>query len=113
MGVSKSIRDMKEKLDMDIRLLAMEMDVSANGIRYISRHSLDDAFLIENFDSLINDIENGEGIEISSISDNAVMYEYLDQTVTVYTTISQKSLFFDISLSRKMERRMRGYISTT
>ena len=81
MGVSKSIRDMKEKLDMDIRLLAMEMDVSANGIRYISRYSLDDAFLIENFDSLINDIENGEGIEISSISDNAVMYEYLDQTV--------------------------------
>lgn len=109
MSISRPIQDLKEPLDVDIQLMAVEMDASAKNIRFISCSILTDALAIECFNSLIDDIEN-EGAEILSLSDNAVMYEYLDEAVIVYTSIGEKFLLFDRVNTRKIERHMHSYL---
>lgn len=107
---SKRISELKEPLDIDLQLLATEMDTSAKRIKFISGSILEDAFAIECFNCLIQDIENGEGVEITSFSDNAIMYEYLDEAIVVYTMLSEKCVLFDSMVTVKIESKMNSYI---
>ena len=107
---SKRITELKEPLDIDLQLLATEMDTSAKRIKFISGSMLDDALAIECFNSLIEDIEHENGIEITSFSDNAIMYEYLDEAIVVYTLLSEKFILFDSLVTAKIESKMNSYI---
>ena len=82
---SKRITELKEPLDIDLQLLATEMDTAAKRIKFISNSILEDSISLDCFNFLIEDIERGEGVEITSFSDNAIMYEYLDEAIGVYT----------------------------
>ena len=62
------------------------------------------------FNFLIEDIERGEGVEITSFSDNAIMYEYLDEAIVVYTLLSEKFVLFDSLVTVKIESKMNSYI---
>lgn len=107
---SKRISELKEPLDIDLQLLAIEMDTSAKRIKFISSSSLEDALAIDCFNHLISDIENGEGVEITSLSDNVIMYEYLNETVIVYTVFSEKYVLFDNMITAKIENKMNSYM---
>lgn len=107
---SKKLRDIKEPLDIDIQLMATEMDTSVNRIKFISNSILEDGISLDCFNCLVEDIERGDGIEITSFSDNAIMYEYLDEAIVVYTLLSEKLILFDGSLSVKIESKMNSYI---
>lgn len=110
MSISKKLRDIKEPLDMDLQLMAAEMDTSVNCIKFISNSILEDGISLDCFNCLVEDIEHGDGVEITSFSDNAIMYEYLDEAIVVYTLLSEKLILFDSSLSVKIESKMNSYI---
>ena len=107
---SKRITELKEPLDIDLQLLATEMDTSAKRIKFISNSILEDSISLDRFNFLIEDIERGEGVEITSFSDNAIMYEYLDEAIVVYTLLSEKFVLFDSLVTVKIESKMNSYI---
>jgi len=70
---------------------------------------MQDAISSDAFDTLINDIENVEGVEITSFDDNTILYEYLDEAVVIYTNLTNKVILFDSMLTQKIENRMDSY----
>ena len=109
MPISKRLRDLKEPLDIDLQLMAAEMDTSVNRIKYLSNQIMSDAISLECFNNLIRDIESGEGIEVTSFNDNTVLYEYLDEAVVVYTFLTDKYILFDSMITAKIENRLDSY----
>lgn len=108
MPISKRLRDLKEPLDIDLQLMAAEMDTSVNRIKYLSNQIMSDAISLECFNNLIRDIES-EGIEVTSFNDNTVLYEYLDEAVVVYTFLTDKYILFDSMITAKIENRFDSY----
>ena len=106
MPISKRLRDLKEPLDIDLQLMAAEMDTSVNRIKYLSNQIMSDAISLECFNNLIRDIES-EGIEVTSFNDNTVLYEYLDEAVVVYTFLTDKYILFDSMITAKIEKSFR------
>lgn len=109
MPISKKLRDIKEPLDIDIQLMATEMDTSVNRIKYLSKNLLTDVFEIECFERLINDIEKNEGLEVTSFNDNTILYEYLDEAIVIHTMLADKYVLFDSMLTSKVENRMMSF----
>lgn len=108
MPISKRLRDLKEPLDIDLQLMAAEMDTSVNRIKYLSNQIMSDAISLECFNNLIRDIES-EGIEVTSFNDNTVLYEYLDEAIVVYTFLTDKYILFGSMITAKIENRLDSY----
>lgn len=108
MKVSKFITTLNEPLDVDIQLIATELDTSAKRIKFICRTMLTDVVTIEGYDSMLKDIEENCP-EVLSFDDNTVMYEFLDEPIVIYTTLSDKVFLFDVSNAQKFETKMFSY----
>lgn len=109
MPISQKLNKLSEPLDIDYQLMASELDTSIKDMKYLSKDMMQDAISSDAFDALINDIENIEGVEITSFDDNTVLYEYLDEAIVVHTNLSNKVILFDFMLTQKIENRMDGY----
>lgn len=109
MPISQKLNKLSEPLDIDYQLMASELDTSIKDMKYLSKDMMQDAISSDAFDALINDIENIEGVEITSFNDNTVLYEYLDEAVVVHTNLSNKVILFDYMLTQKIENRMDSY----
>ena len=94
MPISQKLNKLSEPLDIDYQLMASELDTSIKDMKYLSKDMMQDAISSDAFDALINDIENIEGVEITSFNDNTVLYEYLDEAVVVHTNLSNKVILF-------------------
>lgn len=108
MSISQKLNKLNEPLDIDYQLMASELDTSIKRMKYLSIELMDD-ILILSFNSLVNDIENVEGIEITSFDDNTVLYEYLDEAVVVYTNLGKKIILFDSMITQKLENKLYSY----
>jgi orotate phosphoribosyltransferase-like protein len=108
MSISQKLNKLNEPLDIDYQLMASELDTSIKRMKYLSNELMDD-ILILSFNSLVNDIENVEGIEITSFDDNTVLYEYLDEAVVIYTNLGKKFILFDSMITHKMENKLYSY----
>lgn len=109
MPISQKLNKLSEPLDIDYQLMASELDTSIKDMKYLSKDMIQDAISLDAFDALINDIENIEGVEITSFDDNTVLYEYLDEAIVVHTNLSNKVILFDFTLTQKIENRMNSY----
>lgn len=109
MPISKKITTIREPLDVDLQLLAMELDTSAAYLKYLSEDLVTDAVTNDAFKKLVADIESGEGVEISSINDNTVIYEYLNEAVVVHTVLGEKYILFDSMITQKIENKLDSY----
>lgn len=109
MPISKKITTIREPLDVDLQLLAMELDTSAAYLKYLSEDLVTDAVTNGAFKKLVADIESGEGVEISSINDNTVIYEYLNEAVVVHTVLGEKYILFDSMITQKIENKLDSY----
>lgn len=109
MPISQKLNKLSEPLDIDYQLMASELDTSIKDMKYLSKDMMQDAISSDAFDALINDIENIEGVEITSFDDNTVLYEYLDEAIVVHTNLSNKVILFDFMLTQKIENRMDSY----
>lgn len=109
MPISKKIKDLKELLDVDLQLMASELDTSVNNMKYLSRDMMSDATSIDAFDTLVEDIEHGEGSEVTTFNDNTILFEYLDEAVVVHTVLGVKYIIFDSLVTQKMENKLDSY----
>lgn len=114
MPISQKVKDMKEPLDIDLQLLASELDTSVKTMKYLSKDLTTDAIATDAiatdaFEALVNDIESGDGEEVTSIDDNTILYEFLDEAVVVHTVLGVKYVLFDSLVTQKIESRMYSY----
>lgn len=109
MPISKKITTLKEPLEIDLQLMAAELDTSVKNMKFISKTILEDAIILDAFDKLCYDIENGEGSEVTSFDDNTVLFEYLDEAIVVHTILGLKYILFDSLVTSKIENRMNSY----
>lgn len=109
MPISKKITTLKEPLEIDLQLMAAELDTSVKNMKFISKIILEDAIMLDAFDKLCYDIENGEGSEVTSFDDNTVLFEYLDEAIIVHTILGLKYILFDSLVTSKIESRMNSY----
>jgi hypothetical protein len=109
MPISKKITTLKEPLEIDLQLMASELDTSVKNMKFISKTILEDAIMLDAFDKLCYDIENGEGSEVTSFDDNTVLFEYLDEAIVVHTILGLKYILFDSLVTSKIESRMNSY----
>jgi hypothetical protein len=109
MPISKKITTLKEPLEIDLQLMASELDTSVKNMKFISKTILEDAIMLDAFDKLCYDIENGEGSEVTSFDDNTVLFEYLDEAIVVHTMLGLKYILFDSLVTSKIESRMNSY----
>lgn len=109
MPISKKIKDLKEPLEVDLQLMASELDTSVKNMKYISRDMMSDATSLDTFDSLIDDIEKVEGVEITSFDDNTVLYEYMEEAVVIHNVLGIKYILFDSMITQKLENKLDSY----
>ena len=86
---SNRVTAIKDEIDIDWQLIAADLDTSVNTMRYLHKDAEYDALKCEQFDALVNDIENVEGIECIKVSplDSEVLT--LDFCVNVIDRISE------------------------
>lgn len=109
MSISKKITDLKEPLEIDLQLMATELDTSVKNMKFLSKTILEDAIMLDAFDKLCYDIENIEGSEVTSFDDNTILFEYLDEAVIVHEILGLKYILFDGLITVKIESRMNSY----
>lgn len=108
MKLSRFIITLSEPLDLDLQLMATEMDTSAKRIKYISADILPDMVAMEGYDAMIDDIETNCP-EVLSFDDNTVMYEFLNEPIIIHSALGNKYVLFDSSVAYKFERKMLSY----
>lgn len=109
MPISKKIKELKEPLEVDLQLMASELDTSVKNMKYLSKDIMTDAVSIDAFDSLVEDIERGEGIEVTTFDDNTILYEYLDEAIVIHNVLGVRYILFDSMVTQKMESRLDSY----
>lgn len=100
---------MKESLDIDFQLIAVELDTSPNRLKYLSEDIITDAVAVDAFVKLLDDIEKTSGTEITSFDDNTIMYEYRDEAVIVHEILGMKYLIFDSLITCRVEAWLDNY----
>lgn len=109
MPISRKIVTLKDPLEINLQLIATELDTSVKDMKYISKDILEDALMLDAFDKLWDDIVNVEGIEITSFDDNTVLYEYLDESIVIYEILGNKYILFDSFITVKIENKLNSY----
>lgn len=109
MPISKKIKELKEPLEVDLQLMAYELDTSVKNMKYLSKDLMTDAMSIDAFDALVEDIERGEGIEITTFDDNTVLYEYLDEAIVIHNVLGVRYILFDSMITQKVENKLDSY----
>lgn len=107
--LSRRIGSMKEPLDVDFQLIAVELDTSPNRLKYLSEDIITDAVAIDAFVRLLEDIEKINGVEITSFDDNTVMYEYRDEAIIIHEILGMKYLIFDSLITCRVEAWLDNY----
>lgn len=109
MPISKKIKELNEPLEVDLQLMASELDTSVKNMKYLSKDLMTDATSIDAFDALVEDIERGEGIEITTFDDNTVLYEYLDEAIVIHNVLGVRYILFDSMITQKVENKLDSY----
>lgn len=109
MPISKKIKELKEPLEVDLQLIASELDTSVKNMKYLSKDLMTDATSIDAFDALVEDIERGEGIEITTFDDNTVLYEYLYEAIVIHNVLGVRYILFDSMITQKVENKLDSY----
>lgn len=108
MSISLKVTSLKEPLDIDLQLMASELDTSVKNMKYLSNEIMDDALLSESFNKLCANIEVSEN-EVTSFNDNTTLYEYLDESVVVHNVLGLKYVIFDSMITNKIESKLNSY----
>lgn len=108
MPISKKLTTMKEPLEIDLQLAAAEIDTSVPRMKYLSNTIMDDALSIDAFNALWEDIKKNAP-EITSLDDNTVLVEYLDEAIIIHETLELKYIIFDGVVTQKIEEAFNNY----
>lgn len=106
MPISKKIEDLKEPLDIDLQLIATEIDTSVKSMKYLCAEQMTDANILDAFNKLVTDITQINGVEVTSFDDNTIMYEYLDEAIVVHSVLGVIYILFDGMITQKLENKL-------
>lgn len=104
---SKKVTAMKEPLEIDLQLAAIEIDTSVLRMRYLSNTLMEDGLLVDAFNKLWDEIRNVP--EISSLDDNTVLKEFVDEPIIIHETLSSRYLIYDVAAVAKIEEVFDSY----
>ena len=90
MPISKKIKDLKEPLDVDLQLIATELDTSVKSMKYLCAEQMTDANTLDAFNRLVEDITQINGVEVTSFDDNTILYEYLDEAIVIHSVAGKQ-----------------------
>nr|DAY08602.1 MAG TPA: hypothetical protein [Caudoviricetes sp.] len=105
---SKKLTTMKEPLEMDLQLVATELDTSVTFMRYLSDTIMEDGLSIDAFRRLWDNIKE-TAPEISSIDDNTVLVEYAEEAIILHETLENKYIIFDAEVTCIIEKSFNSY----
>lgn len=105
---SKKLTAMKEPLEFDLQLAAAEIDTSVPRMKYLSNTLMEDALSIRAFQMLWDNIKE-TAPEITSLDDNTVLIEYLDEAIIIHETLEAKYIIFDGCITQKVEEALNNY----
>lgn len=109
MPISKKIKDLKEPLDVDLQLIATELDTSVKSMKYLCAEQMTDANTLDAFNRLVEDITQINGVEVTSFDDNTILYEYLDEAIVIYSVLGVIYILFDSMVTQKLENKLDSY----
>mgnify|MGYP005876931245 CR=1 FL=1 len=105
---SKKLTTMQEPLETDLQLAAAEIDTSVPRMKYLSNTIMEDALSIRAFQLLWDNIKE-TAPEITSLDDNTVLIEYLDEAIIIHETLETKYIIFDGAVTQKIEEALNNY----
>ena len=106
MPISKKIKDLKEPLDVDLQLIATELDTSVKSMKYLCAEQMTDANTLDAFNKLVTDITQINGVEVTSFDDNTILYEYLDEAIVIHSVLGVIYILFDSMVTQKLENKL-------
>lgn len=114
MPISKKIKDLKEPLDVDLQLIATELDTSVKSMKYLCAEQMTDANTLDAntldaFNKLVTDITQINGVEVTSFDDNTILYEYLDEAIVIHSVLGVIYILFDSMVTQKLENKLNSY----
>lgn len=109
MPISKKIKDLKEPLDVDLQLIATELDTSVKSMKYLCAEQMTDANTLDAFNKLVTDITQTNGVEVTSFDDNTILYEYLDEAIVIHSVLGVIYILFDSMVTQKLENKLNSY----
>lgn len=108
--IANKLTSIRDTLDLDIQLLAMEMDYSAKDLRYISNEMITDGVLLEKFNKMTQEIvDEVIAQEACTLDDNTIMYEFENESVVINRQLARVILIFDNLLTTTIEHRLNNY----
>jgi hypothetical protein len=98
---------LRDPLEFDLQRVSMELDTSANRLKYISSNSCDKEEDKIKFNKLFKQIR--ERAVIVSIDDNTDLYELEDNSVVIlYEDLSDKFIIFDVQDQNNINNILKG-----
>lgn len=107
MFISKKVSELKEPLDVDLQMIASELDISVQDMRYLSRDLMPDYSYIVAFDKLFFEIEERGG-ELT-FDDNTMLYECTGESIIIHNILGDRYILFDNSITQKIENELKRY----
>lgn len=99
---SEKITKIREELNLDLQLIACELDTSVMYMKYVSKDLFNDSIDAETFDKLFNKIEKN-GVSITQFDDDTSLYEYKNEAIILHKNLNCKFLIFDLDIEDKIE----------
>lgn len=94
--------------DLNIQLVATEMDTSAQYLQVVSERFMKDAIERDCFDKLYKNIR-ANGVEIVAFDDHTVMMDFDDQVIVLRKTIENRYIIFDANIKEGLEDVFNSY----
>ena len=82
-----------EPLDLDLQLVATELDTSAVDLFYFCSDEQKSVMDTEEFNNLLQKVQ--EGGSVFDLNGNTVMYEFLEQPIIIYQYLATTYIIFD------------------
>jgi hypothetical protein len=101
---SQFLYQLKEPLDLDLQMVAVELDTSAKRLKFVSASKATDAYEIEQFNKTYNHIKESEN-SITNINDNTELFE-LSESLTIvvlYEDLNDKFIIYDVENEKEIK----------
>ena len=108
----KTLKDckLKEPLDINLQLVATEMDTSAKFLRCLTDECFTDAIELEAFKNLVNDIKVNDGVEVTSFDDNTTLWEYNNEAIVLHEMLGKFYVIYDVGLESMIRSKFNSFM---
>lgn len=105
--ISKNISQLEDTVDMDMSVMAAELDTSPRHLKYIARNIILDSIMLDGFDRLTSEIKNS--MELISFDDNTVLHEWNAIPVILFEKLGERILLFEDVYAYRIEAKLISY----